>query len=122
MWNRMSRKQKKVNRKRQLFNLAFVACEMNSNWRVFNWEKELLSPLTVSFYKTGEDWKGKEKSCKEIIKLDVCKGLHEKNKQNQFSDIRSKGVYSVGIKRCGYNMLNVILIKQPHICLQFIIL
>lgn len=73
---------------------------MNSNPKVFNWEKELLSPVTVFSFKNWRRLEGKEKSSKEIavFKLDICKGLHEKTKQNQFSDIETKRIYSVGIR------------------------
>lgn len=72
---------------------------MSSNPKVFNSEKELLSPVTVLSFK---NWRleGKEKSSKEIaiFKGDICKNLHEKSKQNLFSDTETKGIYSVGIR------------------------
>lgn len=73
---------------------------MNSNPKAFNSEKELLSPVTVLSFKNWRRLEGKEKSSKEIaiFKLDICKGLHEKAKQNWSSDTETKGIYSVGIR------------------------
>lgn len=33
-----------------------------------------------------------------ILKLDTCKGLHEKTKQKRFPDIKTKIIYLVGIR------------------------